>query len=180
MYLNGARDCTMHNLTKQNLPGKSWPLPFNNPAYSYLHPSISEDGNVLYFASDKPGGYGGTDIYRAVANHSGFGAHPINLGPVVNTTEDEAFPFFIENTLYFTSNGHGGLGGLDIFRSEQANGEFTPPINLAYPINSTADDFSLVTAPDQRNGYFASSRTGNDDLFSFQKLSVNQVLPWVG
>ena len=155
-------------------------LPFNNPAYAYLHPSISEDGSVLYFASDKPGGYGGTDIYRALRTTSGWGT-PINLGPVVNTTEDEAFPFFIENTLYFTSNGHGGLGGLDIFRSEQANGEFTPPINLAYPINSTADDFSLVTSTDQRNGYFASSRTGNDDLFSFQKVSVNQVLAmgWV-
>ena len=155
-------------------------LPFNNAAYSYLHPSISEDGSVLYFASDKPGGYGGTDIYRASRTASGWGT-PINLGPVVNTTEDEAFPFFIENRLYFTSNGHGGLGGLDIFRSEQANSEFTPPVNLGYPLNSTADDFSLVTGPDQRNGYFASSRTGNDDLFSFQKLSVNQVLAmgWV-
>ena len=100
-------------------------LPFNNPSYAYLHPSISEDGNVLYFASDKPGGYGGTDIYRSVRSNGIWGA-PINLGPIVNTTEDEAFPFFIDNTLYFTSNGHGGLGGLDIFRSEQTNSEFTP------------------------------------------------------
>jgi outer membrane protein OmpA-like peptidoglycan-associated protein/tetratricopeptide (TPR) repeat protein len=150
-------------------------LPFNNPLYAYLHPSISEDGNVLYFASDKPGGYGGTDIYHSVRSNGIWGT-PVNLGPIVNTTEDEAFPFFIDNTLYFTSNGHGGLGGLDIFRSEQANSEFTPPVNLGYPVNSTADDFSLVTGPDQRNGYFASSRTGNDDLFSFRKLSVNHVL----
>ncbi len=156
----------------------SWnvvPLPFNNPAYAYLHPSVSEDGNVLYFASDKPGGFGGTDIYRAVRSNGIWGP-PINLGSIVNTTEDEAFPFFIENTLYFTSNGHGGLGGLDIFRSEKVDNDFTPPINVGYPINSTADDFSLVTETDQRNGYFASSRSGNDDLFSFQKLSVNQVL----
>ncbi|HZB14181.1 MAG TPA: OmpA family protein [Chryseolinea sp.] len=156
----------------------SWevtPLPFNNPSHSYLHPFISEDGTVLYFASDKPGGYGGTDIYRVVQSNGLWGT-PINLGPVVNTTEDEAFPFLIDNTLYFTSDGHGGLGGLDIFRSEQTANEFTPPANLGYPINSTADDFSLVSAPDQRSGYFASSRGGNDDLFSFQKLSVNHVL----
>jgi outer membrane protein OmpA-like peptidoglycan-associated protein/tetratricopeptide (TPR) repeat protein len=161
----------------------SWtvvPLPFNNPAYSYLHPSVSEDGNVLYFASDKPDGYGGTDLYRSVRSNGVWGA-PTNLGPTVNTTEDEAFPFVIENALYFTSNGHGGLGGLDIFRSEWVDDGITPPINVGYPINSTADDFSLVTATDQRNGYFASSRAGNDDLYAFQKLSVNQVLAmgWV-
>ncbi|HEX6226373.1 MAG TPA: OmpA family protein [Chryseolinea sp.] len=151
------------------------PLPFNNPAYSYLHPSISEDGTALYFASDKPGGYGGTDLYRVEQSGGKWGV-PVNLGPVVNTMEDEAFPFFIDQTLYFTSNGHGGLGGLDIFKSEKAGSDFTPPINLGYPINSTADDFSLIAAHDQRTGYFSSSRSGNDDLFSFQKLSVNHVL----
>jgi outer membrane protein OmpA-like peptidoglycan-associated protein/tetratricopeptide (TPR) repeat protein len=160
-------------------PAKSsWkiePLPFSDPANSYLHPSISEDGKVLYFASDRPGGYGGTDLYR-VERSNGVWGKPINLGPFVNTEEDEAFPFFIENTLYFASNGHGGLGGLDIFKSENGTEGFTQPVNLGYPINTTADDFSLVTEGGQRNGYFASSRHGNDDLFSFEKLATHEVL----
>jgi outer membrane protein OmpA-like peptidoglycan-associated protein/tetratricopeptide (TPR) repeat protein len=150
-------------------------LPFNNPAHSYLHPSISEDGTLLYFASDQPGGYGGTDIYKATRANGVWGP-AVNLGPLVNSPEDEAFPFFIENTLYFASNGHGGLGGLDIFKSEVSAEEFSTPVNLGYPVNTTADDFSLVAEPGQRGGYFASSRNGNDDLFSFQRLSVNQVL----
>lgn len=152
----------------------SWkvtPLPFNVADYSYLHPCISEDGTVLYFASDKPGGYGGTDIYRAIRSDGAWGP-PANLGPAVNTADDEAFPFLIDNTLYFTSNGHGGLGGLDIFKCERSGNSFTPPVNLGYPINSTADDLSFVTHADQRDGYFASSRNGNDDLFSFHKLST--------
>lgn len=156
----------------------SWevvPLPFNNPAYSYLHPSISEDGTVLYFASDKPGGYGGTDIYRTIRSNGTWDA-PVNLGAGINTAGDEAFPFFIDHTLYFTSNGHGGLGGLDLFKSEQSAGSFARPVNLGYPLNSTADDFSLITDETQRNGYLASSRYGDDDLFSFQKLAINQVL----
>jgi len=156
----------------------SWgvsPLPFNNPEYSYLHPSISEDGTVLYFASDIPGGYGGTDIYKVVRLEGVWGP-TINLGPAVNTEEDEAFPFMIDNTLYFASNGHGGLGGLDIYKCEYVADGFTEPVNLGYPINTTADDFSLITDASQRSGYFASSRLGNDDLFSFQKLSNNQVL----
>ena len=150
-------------------------LPFNVSSYSYLHPSISEDGTILYFSSDKPGGYGGTDIYRSIRSNGAWGP-PFNLGPVINTVEDEVFPFFIDTTLYFTSRGHGGLGGLDIFKSELSGNVFTPPANLGYPINSTADDFSLVTDLAQLNGYFASSRTGNDDLFSFQKLPTNNVL----
>lgn len=161
----------------------SWqvtPLPFNESAYSYLHPSISEDGNILYFVSDKSGGYGGTDIYRVVRSGGVWGT-PFNLGPVVNTAEDEAFPFFIDGTLYFASNGHGGLGGLDVFKCKQYVNGFTPPTNLGYPINSTADDFSLVTDLDQRNGYYASSRHGNDDLFSFQgvvtKMDILARLP---
>lgn len=162
-------------LDSKNNKWEVTPLPFNNPEYSYMHPSISEDGKILYFASDMPGGYGGTDLYRT-ERLNGSWIYPVNLGPDVNTAEDEAFPFFIDNTLYFASNGHGGLGGLDLFKSLLAEDVFTEPINLGYPLNSTADDFSLITDASQRNGYFASSRYGNDDLFSFRKLSTNQVL----
>lgn len=160
-------------------PGKStWdvtPLPFNNTAFSYAHPSISEDGNTLYFASDMPGGYGGNDIYR-VERVNGVWGIPFNLGPIVNTLEDEAFPFFINNTLYFASTGHGGLGGLDIFVTHvDANG-FTPVRNLGYPINSHADDFSLITDSVKSDGYYSSSRNGNDDIFSFRKIDPKVIL----
>lgn len=157
---------------------KSWqvtPLPFNNPQHSYMHPWISNNGRVMYFASDMPGGYGGTDIYR-VERLNGNWRLPVNLGPAINTSHDEAFPFFVDSTLYFSSNGHGGLGGLDLFKSVLSNDEYSTPVNLGYPLNSTADDFSLVTDKSQRNGFYASSRYGNDDLFSFRKLATNQVL----
>jgi len=144
------------------------PLPFNEVTYSYAHPSISEDGNTLYFISDKPGGYGGTDIYRVVRTDSVW-EKPFNLGPVVNSAENEVFPFFINNTLYFASNGHGGLGGTDLFLCTKTINGFSPPVNLGYPINSTADDFSLIATMDERNGYFASARNGNDDIYSFNK-----------
>jgi len=146
------------------------PLPFNETAYSYAHPSVSEDGNVLYFSSDKPGGYGGTDIYK-VERAGGVWGAPFNLGPSVNTIEDEAFPFFVNNTLYFASNGHGGLGGLDIFISNSSPNGFTPPVNPGFPINSSSDDFSLITDSLKTDGYYASARKGSDDIFTFHKLT---------
>ena len=145
-------------------------LPFDQPPYSFAHPFVIESGNVLFFISDKPGGYGGTDIYRAVKTNGVWGK-AFNLGPTVNTSGNETFPYFNDNTLYFSSNGHGGLGGLDIFKTQHTINGFTPPVNLGAPINSTADDFSLITKGDQYSGYFASSRNGNDDLFTFRKNS---------
>jgi len=150
---------------------KAAPLPFNDPAYSYAHPSISENGDTLYFVSNQAGGYGGTDIYRVVRTNGAWGK-PFNVGPSVNSAENEVFPFFIDNTLYFASNGHGGLGGLDLFKSTRTVNGFSPPLNLGYPMNSSADDFSFITRIDQRNGYFASSRKGNDDLFYFEKPPI--------
>ena len=110
------------------------------------------------------------DLYRVVRKNGVWGT-PYNLGPAVNTAENEAFPFFIDNTLYFASNGHGGLGGLDVFVCTKTLNGFTPPVDLGYPINTTTDDFSLVTDPTQRKGYFSSARKGNDDLFSFEKVT---------
>lgn len=145
------------------------PVTFGEQSYSVTHPHISEDGKILYFVSDKPGGYGGTDIYRTV-RINGKWSEPFNVGPVVNTAEDEAFPFAVDNTLYFASNGHGGLGGLDIYKSENSINGFSPPVNLGSPINSTKDDFSLIIKSNRTSGYFASSRNGNDDLFSFEYI----------
>jgi outer membrane protein OmpA-like peptidoglycan-associated protein len=143
-------------------------LPFEEAPYSFLHPSISEDGQTLYFVSDKPDGYGGTDIYKTV-RLNGTWSEPFNLGPSVNSSENEVFPFYTDDALYFASRGHGGLGGLDIYKSAVTINGFAPPENLRYPINSPKDDFSFIISKDQRTGYFASSRTGNDDLYSFKK-----------
>ncbi|MEJ7645680.1 MAG: OmpA family protein [Chryseolinea sp.] len=144
------------------------PLPFNNALYSYSHPSITEDGRTLYFVSDMPGGHGGNDVYRVERINGDWGT-PVNVGPTINTIEDEVFPFFTGSTLYFASTGHGGMGGLDIFVSKLSPNGFTPPENPGYPINSHADDFSLITDSLHRTGYYASARGGNDDIFSYRK-----------
>jgi len=143
-------------------------LPFNDPTYSYAHPWISENGDTLYFVSNQPGGYGGTDIYRVIRSGGTWG-QPFNVGPAVNTAENEVFPFFVDNVLYFASNGHGGLGGLDLFESRLTVNGFSPPANMGYPMNSTADDFSLITRLDQRNGFYASARKGDDNIYYFER-----------
>jgi len=143
------------------------PLPFADPAYSFAHPSISEDGNTLFFSSDKPGGYGGMDLYVSF-RHNNQWSEPLNLGQVINTPENETFPFYIDNTLYFASDGHGGLGGLDLFKTTRTPNGFSLPINLGYPLNSHLDDFALITR-DHQHGYFSSSRSGNDDVFEFHE-----------
>ena len=148
---------------------KLTPLPFNDPTYSYAHPWISENGDTLFFVSDQPGGYGGTDIYRVIRSNGAWGT-PFNVGPAVNSAENEVFPFFIDNVLYFASNGHGGLGGLDLFESRLIVNGFSPPVNMGYPINSSADDFSLITRLDQRNGFYASARKGDDDIYYFERI----------
>lgn len=155
--------------SKENASWKVATLPFDQASFSFLHPSISEDGNILYFVSDKPGGYGGTDIYRSIRTN-GIWSEPFNVGPSINTDDNEVFPFSIDNTLYFASRGHGGLGGLDLYKSQHTVNGFSPPTNLGYPINSSKDDFSIIFSKDLATGYFASSRSGNDDLYSFEKV----------
>jgi tetratricopeptide (TPR) repeat protein len=148
----------------------SYPFPFNNDNYSLSDPWISEDGKILYFSSDMKGGYGGKDIYRSelVNNHW---TKPTNLGDVINTPYDEVYPYRYKNTLYFSSTGHPGLGGLDIFKAESGTDDFTEPQNLGYPLNTNYDDFGIVITPAGNEGYFSSNRrTGgyNDDVYEFE------------
>jgi len=153
-------------------------LPFNNDNYQVAHPALSFDEKTLYFVSDMPGGYGNADIYKVSINTDGTFGKPENLGNVINTEGRESFPFINhENALFFASDGHLGLGGLDIFISKFENGEFQNPENLGKPINSAMDDFSLIIDALQ-TGYFASNREGGigyDDIYAFnpclQKLS---------
>lgn len=156
-------------------------VPFNDKEYSVGHPSLTKDGKTLYFASDKPGGYGGVDLYVSTREIGGEWSTPVNLGPKVNTSGDDMFPFIAEDgTLYFASNGHVGLGGLDVFSTTMIKTgnkivNWTEPQNLAYPINTNADDFNYIIGKDNKRGYLCSNRPGgkgDDDIYSFVKKGV--------
>ncbi|MDO9256555.1 MAG: OmpA family protein [Bacteroidales bacterium] len=136
------------------------------------NPSISPDELTLVFTSNLPHGEGGKDIWVSTRKTSGenFG-RPLNAGPVINTPDDEMFPFMRNDTsLYFSSNGLPGLGGLDIFRCTFSNGVWTKPVNLQVPVNSPGDDFAIVFNPEDDKGFFSSNRKGgrgSDDIYSF-------------
>lgn len=147
---------------------------FNSKDFSVGHPSMSVDGKKLYFASDMPGGIGGVDLYSIEIFEGGKYGQPVNLGRDINTEGDEMFPWInSQNQLFFSSNGHIGLGGLDIFvaflNSENSGNKI---INLGYPINSNKDDFSFSIHPNNVNGFVSSNRglNGVDDIYSFQLI----------
>lgn len=152
-------------------------LPFNSDNYSVEHPALSTDEKTLYFASDMPGSLGSFDIYSVAILGSDYGT-PKNLGSTINTDKKEQFPFISkDNKLYFSSNGHGGYGFLDVFVSEIKNNEFTTPLNVGLPVNSGYDDFSFVIDSDTHRGYFASNRKGgkgSDDIYE-----INEIQPLV-
>ncbi len=145
-------------------------LPFNNNEYSVAHPALSADGSKLYFASDMPGGYGMSDLYVVTIQQDGSFSAPQNLGPEINTEGRDTFPFLsTSGTLYFASDGHLGLGGLDIF-AIQLEGEDQTVYNVGKPINSAADDVTFIIDEASKKGYFASNRAGgkgSDDIYSF-------------
>uniref|UniRef100_UPI0035668F83 hypothetical protein n=1 Tax=Lutibacter sp. TaxID=1925666 RepID=UPI0035668F83 len=146
-------------------------LPFNSNNYSTEHPALSADDKKLYFASDMPGSLGSFDIYVVDINADGTYTTPKNLGSTVNTPQREQFPYVSsKNILYFASDGHIGLGGLDIFKSEINGDKYSEPINLSNVINSSADDFAFIIDEENETGYFASNRKGgmgDDDIYSF-------------
>jgi len=142
---------------------------FNSPDYSVGQPAVSPDGKWLYFVSDMPGGYGETDIYRAQILGNNKLGDPINLGPVINTTGKEMFPFVSNDVLYFASDWHYGLGGLDVFSSAIINKTtFAQPKNMGKPVNSNRDDFAFIINKVGTNGYVSSNRAGgkgDDDIY---------------
>jgi len=151
-------------------------LPFNNVDYSIGHPSLSEDGGTLYFSSDMPGGYGGSDLYKSTYDGSNW-SQPVNLGSAINTPANEVFPHVDKKgKLYFSSEGHRTLGGLDVFISEQIAGVWSSPINLAYPLNSSRDDFAILVNEDDTTGFVSSNRSGIDMIYEYQRIPAVFVL----
>ncbi len=143
-------------------------IPFNIGNYSVTHPSLSPDGSMLFFVSNKPGGFGETDIYVSRRTATGWDS-PENLGETINTSGSELFPFYHPSgKLYFTSNGHGGLGGMDIFYSIHNDHTWSPPVGLESPINSASNDFSCYVFTDEASGFFASNREGSDNIYQFK------------
>ncbi len=149
-------------------------FPLNSENYSVKNPSVSADGKTLYFASDMPGGYGLYDIYKAAINDDGTLGEPENLGQKVNTQGQEMFPFISSNnTLYFSSNGHLGLGNLDVFYTKEIDGKLAPVRNVGIPVNSSADDFAFHLDEETEEGYVSSNRDGgkgSDDVYAIKKL----------
>ncbi|MFD0931512.1 OmpA family protein [Psychroflexus salinarum] len=135
-------------------------LPFNDVSFSNANPALSPDESKLYFSSDRPGGYGASDLYVVQIEGDGSFGKPRNLGPTVNTERRESFPFIDqENTLYFSSDGHLGLGGLDVYYAKRDSGGFLPPQNLGSPLNSRSDDFAFTYNGSVEKGYVSSNRT---------------------
>ena len=140
------------------------------------HPAYSTTGSRIYFSSDASRGYGGRDLYYSDRTNVGWG-FPVNLGSEINTNGDEMYPFILENTtIFFASNGHLGMGGLDMFSSNSIDKKWSNVQNLRSPINSGADDFALVLLESGEEGYFSSTRIGgigSDDIYFFQVTEID-------
>ncbi|GLB51049.1 cell envelope biogenesis protein OmpA [Neptunitalea chrysea] len=153
-------------------------LSFNMEGFDFDTPYISPDGSKLYFASNMPGTLGGYDLYVVDVAADGTTSTPRNLGNEINTTKNEKYPYMLDNALYFSSEGHYGLGGYDIFESLYVNQKFHFPANMGSSINSISDDFGFLITADNK-GYFTSDREGGKggyDIYKFEREKVKQFL----
>ena len=175
---NNISHLKIYKATKKgNFWGDTKELPFNSNSFSCGHPALSPDEKTLYFVSDMPNGYGDTDIYKiAILENNTYGK-PENLGKTINTESKEMFPFIgNDNVLYFSSDGHIGLGGLDIFEVKITSNSYTKPVNLGSPVNSSFDDFGLIYKVSEGTGFLTSNREednkGSDDIYAFSNFSI--------
>ncbi len=178
-------------LMTSDYDGEKWSLPqilpFVLDGVNYAHPTWDSEGTYLYFTSDEPEGWGGFDIYR-VKYSNGLWNDPQILSGTINTDKDDMFPSFDDSTFYFASEGRGGMGGLDIYKStEETPNKWTDPVNLKAPINSGEDDFGFLvvekTEGDEKSerGYFSSARNGGeggDDIYAYSLKEIEpEVIP---
>lgn len=163
-------------LSKEGTWVRAEDLPFSSRAYNTAHPALSADGRTLVYASDKPGGYGGMDLYAVDRNAQGEWDTPRLLGAHINTRGNETFPFIHEDgSLYFASNWHPGFGGMDIFRSTADSEGWGVPENLGLPLNSERDDFGICFEEEGESGFLSSNRSGeNKDEILYFRYMVGQ------
>ncbi|WP_437373706.1 OmpA family protein [Maribacter litoralis] len=159
-------------MNEEGIWGEIEELPFNSDSYSVANPALSPDEKTLFFASDMPGTLGASDLFMVSINQDGTFGTPVNLGSNINTEARETFPFVTsEEILYFSSDGHPGLGGLDVFATKIIRQDFSGKVlNVGDPINGQSDDFTFIFNEELRTGYFASNREeglGYDDIYSF-------------
>lgn len=184
-YVNGKKGKDQKNtillkIFKATKVDEKWEniveLPFNSNQYNCAHPALSPDEKTLYFSSNMPGSFGMSDLYKVALLPDGSYGKPINLGPQINTEARESFPFISKaNELYFASDGHPGLGGLDVFVTQLASdGNHGTIQNIGAPVNSTFDDFAMIIDVSTKIGYFSSNRAddtiGDDDIFQCVEL----------
>lgn len=176
----GINNLKLYSATATDKEGKiSWgnvkELPFNSDDYSVGQPTLSKDGKKLYFVSDMPGTIGATDIFVVDILGDNKFSEPKNLGDKINTMGREMFPYVTERSLYFASDGHLGLGGLDVFESLITDEVFETPNNLGEPLNSNMDDFAYIINEESNLGFVSSNRTtgkGDDDIYSFERTPI--------
>jgi len=139
-----------------------------------MHASTTKDGNILYFTSNRDGGYGGFDIYKSFKDENGEWSEPENLGSTINTAFDEATPFITENRekLYFSSKGHKNMGGYDIFYSERNNNTWSKPVNMGYPINTTDNDKFFFPLKNGKIAYYPKIKPDNYGKTDIYKLEL--------
>ncbi|WP_316632269.1 OmpA family protein [uncultured Flavobacterium sp.] len=179
-YIDGKKGkdgnkTTLIKIYKASFENDKWTniieLPFNSDTYSTAHPALSADEKTLYFASDMPGTIGQSDIYKVSINNNGGYGTPENLGPTINTEGKETFPYVTDdNEIYFASDGHPGLGGLDVFVGEIDQNGVSNIQNVGADINSPNDDFAYVIDTKSRRGFFSSNKEGglgSDDIYKF-------------
>lgn len=172
----GVSQINLFTAVKENGVWKDiQPVSFNNSEYSFGQPALSPDGNTLYFVSDMPGGKGMSDIYKVAVNKDGSLGKPENLGDNINTEGKEVFPFIDSNgTLYFSSDGHMGLGELDVFYAEANGSGFGGVRNIGTDVNSPSDDFAFKYDPKTKEGYVSSNRkggVGSDDIYAAKLIA---------
>lgn len=176
---NGTNKLKIYKSTREE--GKGWTeaieMPFNSDEYSTAHPALNADNTKLYFASDMEGTFGLSDIWVVDVNEDGTYGEPVNMGRPINTEGRETFPYVSKNgNLYFASDGHPGLGGLDVYvTSPQLESNEQQIINIGKPINSSYDDFTFIVNDETKLGYFASNRKtgmGSDDIYRFLQEEV--------
>ena len=154
--------------------GSLRPFKYNDPTFDVGQPSISKDGRYIFFASDMPGGSGGSDLYYCELI-KGEWSSPVNLGPKVNSTGAENYPFMHPSgKLYFTSDRPGGIGKLDVYVTSLSNGFWDDPVLLPEPINSASDDFAFVAEADLQKGYFSSNRRKEDEIYEFASTVIRK------